>query len=187
LDVVAQFQADEVERIMAATGGAAPPVLLGSSSGGILALAAAAELGRRGSAPAAVALLDTYLPRADSPFVRFSAEMLTGMFEREEEYALAAMSVGRLGAMSWYVKMIGEWEPPRDGPPVLLLRSSEPPVTALGDDGETPRPNTWQSEWNGADRVHDVPGNHFTMMEDHADTTAAAVREWLGFLLAGVR
>ncbi|HWN35089.1 MAG TPA: type I polyketide synthase, partial [Pseudonocardia sp.] len=187
LDVVARFQADEIERIMADADGAAPPVLLGSSSGGILALAAAAELGRRGAAPAAVALLDTYLPRADSPFARFSAEMLRGMFEREEEFALAAMSVGRLGAMSWYVKMVGEWEPPQEGTPVLLLRPSEPPVTVLGDDGETPPPSTWQSEWDGADRVHDVPGNHFTMMEDHADTTAAAVREWLGFLLAGVR
>jgi acyl transferase domain-containing protein/thioesterase domain-containing protein/acyl carrier protein len=187
LDVVARFQADEIERIMAESDGAAPPVLLGSSSGGILALAAAAELGRRGAAPAAVALLDTYLPRADSPFTRFSAEMLRGMFEREEEFALAAMSVGRLGAMSWYVKMVGEWEPPQEGTPVLLLRPSEPPVTVLGDDGGTPPPSTWQSEWDGADRVHDVPGNHFTMMEDHADTTAAAVREWLGFLLAGVR
>jgi thioesterase domain-containing protein/short-subunit dehydrogenase/acyl carrier protein len=187
LDVVARFQADEIERIMAVTEGGAPPVLLGSSSGGTLALAAAAELRDRGAAPAAVALLDTYLPRADSPFARFSGEMLAGMFEREEAFALAAMSVGRLGAMSWYVKMIGEWEPPQEGTPVLLLRSSEPPVTALEEDGETPPPSTWQSEWVGADRVRDVPGNHFTMMEDHADTTAAAVREWLGFLLAGVR
>jgi len=30
--------------------------------------------------------------------------------------------------------------------------------------------------------VVDVPGDHFTMMGDHADTTAQAVNEWLAEL-----
>ena len=170
-DAVTDLHADVVTR----TVGATPAVLLGSSSGGVLALATARRLQERGTPAAAVVLLDTYMPRPDSPFLRFSQQMLGGMFERESMFA--HMDSDRLTAMSWYVAMIGEWEPDPLDTPVLLVRSSEPPVPE-----ETTGPlerHEWQTSWHRAHTVLDVPGNHFTMMETHARTTAAATDEWL--------
>ncbi|WUC39740.1 SDR family NAD(P)-dependent oxidoreductase [Streptomyces sp. NBC_00557] len=172
LDVVARTQAAWALRCADGR----PFVLTGSSSGGVLALAAARHLQQAGRPPLGVALLDTYMPRADSPFTRFSAEMLAGMFDRESMFA--AMDADRLSAMSWYINMIGEWDPGALSVPVLLVRPSEPPVTvAEGEPGE------WQSSWDGADRVVDVPGNHFTMMESHAATTAGALTTWIDTVL----
>ncbi|MGW7303546.1 type I polyketide synthase, partial [Streptomyces sp. NPDC054829] len=172
LDVVARTQAEWALRCA----GERPFVLTGSSSGGVLALAAARYLEKEGRPPLGVALLDTYMPRADSPFTRFSQEMLAGMFDRESMFA--AMDADRLSAMSWYINMIGEWDPGALSVPVVLVRPSEPPVTVAG--GE---PGEWRSSWEGADRAVDVPGNHFTMMESHATDTAGALTTWIDTVL----
>ncbi|RDG38101.1 type I polyketide synthase, partial [Streptomyces corynorhini] len=170
-DAIAELHAEAVHR----TVGDTPPVLLGSSSGGILALSAARRMQERGLTPAAVVLLDTYMPRVDSPFLRFSQQMLTGMFERESMFA--HMDSDRLTAMSWYIAMVGEWEPGPLECPVLLVRSSEPPIPAAP--GEEMRPEEWQTSWHRAHTVLDVPGNHFSVMEDHARSTAGVTDDWL--------
>ncbi len=169
---VAEVQADSVLRVA----GGAPFVLVGSSSGGMLAHAAAERLEERGTPPLAVVLLDSYLPREDSPLDRFRDELFGGMFDREEVFA--PMDVARLSAMSWYFRLMAGWEPAALSVPLLLVRSSEPPV----DDGRL-APEEWQTHWDTADFVVDVPGNHFTMVEDHAATTAETVRGWLGTTL----
>ncbi|MGW9172883.1 type I polyketide synthase, partial [Streptomyces decoyicus] len=173
-DAVVRLQAEAVLRC--ADGG--PFVLLGSSSGGILALAVAHCLEKAGTPPAGVALLDTYLPREDSPFTRFAGEMLGGMFDRESLFA--HMDSDRLTAMSWYIHVVGAWSPDRLPCPVLLVRSSEPPVS-VEQAGEL-APEEWQASWDGADTVTEVPGNHFTMMEDHAGSTAKSVAAWMAGL-----
>ncbi|MGW3157640.1 type I polyketide synthase [Streptomyces sp. NPDC001089] len=176
-DAVAALQAEAVTR----TVGEGPVVLVGSSSGGILALAAARHLQEQGRPPAAVVLLDTYMPRADSPFLKFSQQMLGGMFDRESMFA--HMDTDRLTAMSWYISLIGEWEPGPLDSPVVLVRSSEPPVPA-DPDGPLRR-EEWQASWERAHTTIDVPGNHFTMMETHARSTADATGAWLGSLGQG--
>ncbi|HEX4704970.1 MAG TPA: type I polyketide synthase [Pseudonocardiaceae bacterium] len=148
-----------------------PFVLLGSSSGGVLAHAVAGFLEEQGNPAEAVVLLDTYLPRADSPLERFRDDLIGGMFDREEMFA--PMDVARLSAMSWYFRLLGEWSPTKLTAPILLVRSSEAPV-----DG-TLAPAEWQTSWESAHTVIDVPGNHFTMMESHANTTATTVIDWL--------
>ncbi|MCF3172495.1 SDR family NAD(P)-dependent oxidoreductase [Streptomyces sioyaensis] len=170
-DAVVRVQAEAVLRC--ADGG--PFVLLGSSSGGILALAVAHYLEKAGTPPAGVALLDTYLPREDSPFTRFAGEMIGGMFDRESLFA--HMDADRLTAMSWYIHVVGAWAPDRLSCPVLLVRSSEPPVSV--EQAEELAAEEWQASWDGADTVADVPGNHFTMMEDHAGSTAKTVTAWM--------
>jgi len=177
LDAVAEVQAEAVLRCADGK----PFVLLGSSSGGILALAAARGLERAGAPLVAVVLLDTYMPGEDSPFIQFSGEMLGGMFDRESMFAY--MDTDRLSAMSWYINIVGEWAPDDLTAPVLLVRPTEPPLTA--DRAGLSRPEEWQSSWDGATTVLDVTGNHFTMMESHAGTTADAVRTWLGAAAPG--
>ncbi|VVJ20837.1 Modular polyketide synthase [Amycolatopsis camponoti] len=169
---VAEVQADSVLRVADGK----PFVLLGSSSGGMLAHAAAELLEERGTPPLAVVLLDSYLPREDSPLDRFRDELFGGMFDREEVFA--PMDVARLSAMSWYFRLMAGWEPAKLSVPLLLVRSSEPPVA-----GGRLAPEEWQTHWDTADFVVDVPGNHFTMVEDHAATTAETVRGWLGTTL----
>ena len=102
---VAEVQADSVLR----AAGGEPFVLLGSSSGGMLAHAAAELLDERGTPPLAVVLLDSYLPREDSPLDRFRDELFGGMFDREEVFA--PMDVARLSAMSWYFRLLAGWSP----------------------------------------------------------------------------
>ncbi|MFD7862987.1 type I polyketide synthase [Streptomyces sp. NPDC059783] len=151
--------------------GDAPCVLLGSSSGGVLAYATAARLEQEGHAPAGVALIDTYVPGDDS-LGQFEDQLLGGMFEREAGFA--RMDAARLSAMSWYFNLLGGWRPGPIASPVLLVRAGEPMPGGEGLD-----PEKWQTGWDRADDVVNVTGNHFTMMEDLAHTTADAVDRWI--------
>lgn len=101
--------------------------------------------------------------------------MIGGMFDRESMFA--HMDSDRLTAMSWYIRMVGEWDPDSTAAPVLLVRSSEAPLTS--DQVGLLKPDEWQTSWDGADRVVDVPGNHFSMMEARSASTAKAIADWL--------
>ncbi|MFB9414867.1 type I polyketide synthase, partial [Dactylosporangium matsuzakiense] len=160
-----------------------PAVLLGSSGGGLLAHAAAARLRELGRPAAGVVLLDTYPATEDSPLAKFQAELIDGMFDRQGLFT--HLDSARLTAMSWYFDLYAGWRPASTATPTLLLRSSEP-IVAAGPDGPY-RPEDWQTSWSDADTILDVPGNHFTMMEHHAGTTADAVRQWVGRAIAPER
>jgi thioesterase domain-containing protein len=146
-----------------------PFVLLGSSTGGLLAHAIAAELEDGGVVPAGVALLDPYL--MDSDFVTDAhTDLVRGLTERNERFAEPG-SAG-LSAMAWCFRLMEDWRPTGIVAPTLLVRATEPMTRAqTGTD--------WQSRWASASAVADVPGNHFTMAEEHAETTAEAVLRWL--------
>jgi len=59
----------------------------------------------------------------------------------------------------------------------LLVRAEEP-LDGSPDNGD------WKSSWASSANltIADVPGDHFTMMTEHADTTAGAVNDWLAGL-----
>jgi thioesterase domain-containing protein len=78
----------------------------------------------------------------------------------------------RLIAMAAYMRLFAGWEPQPIAIPTLLVSASEP-MPILADDAD------WHSSWALCDEVVDVPGNHFTMMEEHATSTAAAIDVWL--------
>ncbi|MFF7393698.1 type I polyketide synthase [Streptomyces scabiei] len=148
-----------------------PKVLLGSSSGGTLAHAAAARLEALGAGPAAVVLLDTYLS-GDEAMTQFDDVLVSGMFEREDR--AAPMDGTRLTAMGRYFQLLDDWVPPPVETPVLLVRAS----SALAE----PAPDSdidWRASWPSAHSVLDVPGNHWSMMEQHLKTTVEAVDGWL--------
>ncbi|MFJ5920981.1 type I polyketide synthase [Kitasatospora sp. NPDC092948] len=145
-------------------------VLAGSSSGGTLAHGVAAALEQRGEGPAAVVLLDTYLSD-NQGITQFNDVLLGGMFDREDR--AAPMDGARLTAMGGYFRLLDDWKPPAVRAPLLLVRASTPlgrPSAEAGD---------WRSTWAGADTVVDVPGDHFSIMEQHVATTGDAVADWL--------
>ncbi|RST20426.1 SDR family NAD(P)-dependent oxidoreductase, partial [Streptomyces sp. WAC04770] len=149
-------------------------VLAGSSSGGTLAHGVAAALEQRGEGPAAVVLLDTYLSD-NQGITQFNDVLLGGMFAREDR--AAPMDGTRLTAMGGYFRLLDDWTPPAVRAPLLLVRASTPlgrPSAEAGD---------WRSSWAGADTVLDVPGDHFSIMEEHVATTGDAVADWLGTTL----
>ncbi|WP_371627549.1 alpha/beta fold hydrolase [Streptomyces sp. NBC_01116] len=149
-------------------------VLVGSSSGGTLAHGVAAALEQRGGGPAAVVLLDTYLSD-NQGITQFNDVLLGGMFAREDR--AAPMDGTRLTAMGGYFRLLDDWNPPAVRAPLLVVRASTPlgrPSAEAGD---------WRSSWAGADTVVDVPGDHFSIMEQHVATTGDAVADWLGTTL----
>ncbi|MFG2638568.1 type I polyketide synthase [Streptomyces sp. NPDC048362] len=157
--------------------GEQPLVLLGSSSGGTLAHAAAAHLERLGNPVAAVVLVDTYLS-GDEAMTQFDNVLVDGMFAREDR--AAPMDDTRLTAMGRYFQLLDDWRPPAIAAPVLLVRASRPLAEpAPGGTAD------WRATWPGAHTVIDVPGDHWSLMEEHVETTATAVRAWLDDVLHG--
>ncbi|WP_107062832.1 type I polyketide synthase [Streptomyces hygroscopicus] len=154
-----------------------PLVLVGHSTGGLLAQAVAAGLERAGRRVTGVAMLDTYLP-GDAGSTAVSDGVLgavfAGMARRESD--ILGFTDARLSAMGRYLELLGTWEAPRISVPTLLVRAAE----AL--DGAPPEltgPDDWQTSWPQSYTVTRTPGDHFTLLEEHADKTAQVVLAWL--------
>ncbi|MFJ2196004.1 thioesterase domain-containing protein [Streptomyces violaceusniger] len=165
VDAVVEMQAEAVLRCV----GEKPFVLVGRSSGGWIAQAVAGRLEARGSAPSAVVLLDTYLPRSEAlPWIQTN---LSGkMFDREKMFGV--VDEGRLTAMGGYLRLFSDWGPTPIDAPILTVKAEESfPGSGEGNDEE--------SAWGATLTRIDVPGDHFTMMEDFAGVAAEAVLNWL--------
>ncbi|MFG3222379.1 SDR family NAD(P)-dependent oxidoreductase, partial [Streptomyces sp. NPDC048185] len=165
VDAVVEMQAEAVLR----TAGQEPFVLVGRSSGGWIAQAVARLLEERGHAPSAVVMLDTYLPRSEAlPWIQTN---LSGkMFDREKMFGV--VDEGRLTAMGGYLRLFSDWGPAPVGVPILAVKAEETFTGSQQNHDE-------ESAWGPRVTVTDVPGDHFTMMEDHAGATATAVLDWL--------
>ncbi|MFI6637963.1 type I polyketide synthase [Streptomyces sp. NPDC050504] len=184
LPVSVDAAVDHFARSVRELAGDAPFVLVGYSSGGQFAHATAARLERDGVLPAGIVLLDTYLP-LDGDDERATgarddadglwARMLDGMMEREDHFG--TFSATRLSAMGRYGTLMRQCAPQEVRAPVLFVRPTESfvPVEpgAGADDGE------WRSSWPAPHTLSEVQGNHFTLLENAAGTTAGAVESWL--------
>ncbi|MEV8629904.1 SDR family NAD(P)-dependent oxidoreductase [Streptomyces sp. NPDC051079] len=148
--------------------------LLGYSSGGWIAHAVAARLARTGQPPHSLVLLDTYLQHETSPTL--AAALTDGLFARHGEPA--RVEGPTLTAMGAYLRVFEDWSPTSPdtgtstspGTPTLFLRAARPPAGAEAE----PRPS-----WAADATTQDTPGDHFSMLEEHAATTAQAVHDWL--------
>jgi acyl transferase domain-containing protein/thioesterase domain-containing protein/aryl carrier-like protein len=145
----------------------APFVILGHSTGGSMAHAIAAHLERSGSAPAGLVLVDTYL---DEVLFQALPRVFAWMLEREEAYV--AMSDSSLTAMGAYAPLLADWSATAIAAPTLLVRAAEP-MPGTSEDA------SWSASWDLATKTVTVPGDHFTMLQEHAGATAQAVQEWL--------
>ncbi|OIK28365.1 hypothetical protein VT52_006820 [Streptomyces malaysiense] len=140
-------------------------MLLGRSAGGWVAHAVAERLESEGAGPAAVVLLDTYPPGHGDREQSLSA-MTSDMLRRAASFASA--DPARLTAMAGYFELFDGWRPAPLACPTLYVRAQD----CLP--GAEPAP-----AWSLPHAEITVPGDHFTMLEEHARTTAAAVHRWL--------
>ncbi|MER7753354.1 SDR family NAD(P)-dependent oxidoreductase [Kitasatospora sp. NPDC097643] len=155
-------------------GGGAPVALLGYSSGGWVAHAVAARLEAAGHRPRALVLLDTY--RQQDTDEALATAFTDGLFARRGELAEAAGAADghSLTAMGGYFRVFEDWTPGTVTAPTLFLRAGDPLP------GTTPPAPSWL----GAATVRETPGDHFSLLEEHADPTAQAVHSWLTGLLS---
>ncbi|MFB7915555.1 type I polyketide synthase [Streptomyces sp. NPDC056061] len=161
VDALVTAQATAV-RAAAAEG---PVVLLGRSAGGWVAHAVAERLESEGAAPVAVVLVDTHPPVHDEQDQELSA-LTSDMLRRAAEFSSAAPD--RLTAMAGYFALLSGWKPAPLACPTLYVRARDP----LPGAGPAP-------DWSLPHSEITVPGDHFTMLEDHARTTALAIHRWL--------
>jgi thioesterase domain-containing protein len=148
---------------------ATPFVLVGLSSGGLVAQTLAAHLESLGVTPAGVVLLDTFGPHLDHIVADLIPEFASRLYDAHVEMGYGAdddwlTAMGRYVAFPWKVHDLAA--------PILMVRASEPLIEWTRDDD-------WRTSWHGAETTVDVPGDHFTMMGEHADVTARAVRDWI--------
>jgi len=147
--------------------------LAGHSSGGWVAGALASHLEEIGAPPIATVLLDTYSPKSE--VLRTVLPMvLEGIHDAVQEGS--GMGDTRLSAMGGYSRIFAEWEPTAAGFPTVVIQADE----QFGGASEGPA-SEW-SDLDACDTVVSVPGNHFSMMDAHADTTARAIRDVIGNL-----
>jgi thioesterase domain-containing protein len=145
-----------------------PFALVGYSSGGWLAHALASRLAQEGRPADALVLIDTY-PATDG---KFAGVMRSVLSEALDNDAFGFMGDERLLAMAAYMRLFAGWEPQPIPTPTLLVSASEPMPSLAGDD-------RWRSSWALCDETVDVPGSHFTMMEESVDSTAEAIDAWI--------
>ncbi|WP_367129064.1 beta-ketoacyl synthase N-terminal-like domain-containing protein [Saccharothrix sp. HUAS TT1] len=146
-----------------------PFALVGYSSGAPLAAAVAERLEADGLASTGLVLIDAY-DVGGGPLTEVAPALLGGMAERMG--GLAPADPVRLTAMGGYLRLLDGWRPRGLRAPVALLRAGEPPAgwSGTGD---------WRAHWSLPHEALDVPGDHFSVIEEHAATAAKAAAEWL--------
>jgi acyl carrier protein len=144
---------DVVDQLADATRGVAagrPHVLVGYSIGGVLAHAVAERTG-----PAGLVLVDTLQPdRAtrDQVFAWAMGTILDTVDVTEDAVL----------AMGAYLRLFDDWRPGPTAAPTLMVRAAH---------GRHPA-------WAIAERTVEVAGDHFQVMDSHAEHTARAVESW---------
>jgi acyl transferase domain-containing protein/thioesterase domain-containing protein len=154
-----------------------PVVLLGHSTGGAFAYGLARHLEQAGRPPAGLVLIDGYHPAQaglaaapDEAAGSVGIGILGSLLELGESSVV--IDDVRLTAMASYLRLVSGVQVAGLGAPVLLIRATEP-IGAAPDGAE------WRPRWDLPHEVVDVPGNHLTMMDAHAELTAAAIADWL--------
>jgi surfactin synthase thioesterase subunit len=150
-----------------------PFVMAGYSSGGWLAHGLAEYLEEVGPAPAAVVLLDIYLPMSELDDVR--ARFMREQIRRRSLVSADGDSVelgNQLSAMGGYMNLFDPWKPARLDAPVLLVRASES-MSGL------PIYQAHHQFPLELCTLVNLPGNHFTLISQYDELVGRAVHDWL--------
>ncbi|RLU81773.1 DNA-binding protein [Streptomyces griseocarneus] len=156
-----------------------PYAVLGSSMGGCPAHSVAARLAATGTPPLGLVLLDTYHVTPDlesEPWLLALPARIPWQMGERFDTAVDDTSMAALGA---YTRIARGWQPEPTDVPTLLLRATEPLPQPPAHDGPELRFGERRTSWPVPHTAVDVPGNHWSMTEEHAPTTAEAIRAWL--------
>lgn len=163
--------------------GDGPFVVVGRSAGGNVAHLVAHRLESTGRAPDGLVLLDTYHITPDNSGTDWLLSLAapapqdtgnTGRTEHTGRPALTGDDDTALAAMGAYNRIFLGWDPEPVATPTLLVRALRPtPAMAAAD------ADHWRTSWPTAHDVVDVPGDHLTMLQEHAETTVSAIRTWI--------
>jgi thioesterase domain-containing protein/acyl carrier protein len=147
-----------------------PYVLLGRSMGGAVAHALTSELERLGNGPLGLVMIDTYQVEGDNRIEDWLLGLpaRTAMADGPAEDAL-------LIAMAAYMRIFANWTPSPIATPTLFLRALSP-VPEMNDVVD------WHAGWQLPHELVDIAGDHFTVLTEHSDSTAAAVLAWIEML-----
>ncbi|MGK5531869.1 type I polyketide synthase, partial [Streptomyces sp. URMC 129] len=157
------------EAIARRTDAGRPAVLAGYSAGGWVARATAERLAALGRPAAGVVMIDSF--SRDVPMgERYASAAVRGQTDR---FDFVTGLGTQLTAMGGYLRAFDAFTPrPIDAPTLAVRAADWMPSEEGGGDDRPPPPEC-------ADIVQEVPGDHYSLMEDHAPTTAAAVETWL--------
>ncbi|MQY28436.1 type I polyketide synthase [Nocardia aurantia] len=157
-----------------------PFVVLGRSMGGCIAHAVTAAVEAEGLRPRGLLLIDSYpIEAAVEPGMEWwTGAMIGGMLARVDRFDMAVQDE-RLTTMGTYNRLFLDWRAEPVRAPIRLLRSTTP-LAGTRLDG----PRDWRAFWPVPHDTADIPGDHFTVLEEDAPTTAAALRDWLESLEA---
>jgi thioesterase domain-containing protein len=97
-------------------------------------------------------------------------KVISTMLEQSAEFM--PINDGRLTAMGAYTRLVAESTVTAIRAPTLCVRATRPMFEQSTDDN-------WRASWPLPHTAVDVPGNHWTMMDGQAESTAAAVEDWL--------
>jgi len=148
--------------------GDTPFLLGGHSSGGVIAYEVAKELIARGMKPRGLILLDTYTYKRLAT-LGLEAGFQSTMFVRASEMQIPIDGY-RLSATQRMSGLFLDWEPVPLPVPSLLIRATHP-VDADADD--------WQTSLDYISSTVDVPGDHFSIANEYAESTAQVIGRWL--------
>ncbi|MGC7096268.1 SDR family NAD(P)-dependent oxidoreductase [Amycolatopsis lurida] len=140
-----------------------PFVLVGRSTGGSVAHAVATELEREDTAVAGVILIDTYHVTEENQDADWLLTLPAHAALTLGEAFDAAVPDGAMAAMGAYTRIFGGWHPDPTGVPTLLLRAEHAAA---------------EQDWPLPHDLVRVPGNHFTVLDEHTATTVEAIRAW---------
>jgi acyl transferase domain-containing protein/thioesterase domain-containing protein len=168
---LARLHADSTRRLV----GDRPFAVVGRSTAGAVAHTVTAELAGMGTAPVGLVLIDTYHVTDDLLSDEWLLALPARAVQTLGESFDTTVEEPAIAAMGAYVRLFGGWHPEKTAVPTLLVRATTPAAelatrAAAGD---------WQVTWPHPHETSDVPGDHFTILEDHAPTTAKTIRDWL--------
>jgi thioesterase domain-containing protein/acyl carrier protein len=161
-----------VERVQEAAAGG-PFALVGLSSGGWLAHALTHHLEGIGLSPTALVLIDTY--RMDELTPGLTSVLLDGWLTRV--LRVLPTTDDDFTSHRWYAGLFADWTPTPIAAPTLFLRAMEP-VPGLEHE-RTTRGGDWRPSWSQPHTLVEVPGHHFTVLTEHASSTAQIIHDWL--------
>jgi acyl transferase domain-containing protein/thioesterase domain-containing protein/NADP-dependent 3-hydroxy acid dehydrogenase YdfG len=151
-----------------------PFVVVGQSAAGLMASYLVAHLEAAGIPPIGLILIDTYPPEKNDVMAVIGQGIKEMGRERMERLEDPIEGTADVWGDAWVTAMLRYSEfrctPQKITAPTLLLAAR---------DGMPEWPEDWRTDWPFGHEVIEVPGNHFTMLEDHAESSASAMETWL--------